>query len=337
MYDNKTRLKVGLNAEADRLLKNTQNSRCMYRECCNKPIDSHCYQKSMLEENLSDENREVYCWSIKGVSQGIRNNKETFFDKEHINKASVFKGFCEEKHDTPLFRLIEVKDCVEKASLEEYAFLYAYRNLCHNLWEDNVILTNSNDVFEKLFNNPVINDIKADIKAELNKNLEAQKMEFGFKKYEDLKKIFERFIEDDGTVISEFSEEFRIYTSPINKDKELLFASMACKPFNPGSSSGSNYPISLGILPKFQNKPNIFYIIAHKTDNQIFNDLVFYSEDNELFKQNIVLKSTSNTILHPKLYNKLHSTGQIEALYDFISYYGKIDFAQYHGFDLFYV
>lgn len=335
MYDNKTRSKVALNAEADRLLKNTQNSRCMYRECCNKPIDSHCYQKSMLEENLSDENREVYCWSIKGVSQGIRNNKETFFVKEHINKASVFKGFCGEKHDTPLFRLIEVKDCVEKASLEEYAFLYAYRNLCHHLWEENVILTNSNDDFEKQYNNPVIKDIKADIKAELDTMLEAQKMEFGLKKYEDLKKIFERFIEDDGTVSSEFSEEFRIHTSPINKDKELLFASMACNLLD--QRLGLNYPISLGILPKFQNKPNLFYIIAHKTDNQIFNDLVFLSEDNEFFMQNIVLKSTSNTILHPKLYNKLHSTGQIEDLYKFISYYGDIDFEQYQGFDLFYV
>lgn len=331
MYDNKTKLKVALNAEANRLLKNTQNSRCMYRECCNKPIDSHCYQKSMLEENLSDENREVYCWSIKGVSQGIRNNKETFFVKEHINKASVFKGFCEEKHDTPLFRLIEVKDCVEKASLEEYAFLYAYRNLCHHLWEENVILTNSNDNFENQYNNPVIKDIKADIKDKLNEL--SQQMGFGFKKYEDLKKIFERFIEDDGTVSSEFSEEFRIYISPINKDKELLFASMACKLIY----LGLNYPISLGILPKFQNKPNIFYIIAHKTDNQFFNYLVFCSEDgdNEFFMQNIVLKCTSNTILHPKLYNKLYTTGEIKKLHDFISCYDCLDFSQYLGFNLF--
>ena len=161
--------------------------------------------------------------------------------------------------------------------------------------------------------------------------LEAQQMEFGFKKYEDLKKIFEGFIEDDGTVSSEFSEEFRIYTSPINKDKELLFASMACKLFD----RGSNYPISLGILPRFQNKPNIFYIIAHKTDNQIFNDLVLCSEGNELFMQNIVLKGTSNTILHPKLYNKLYSTGKIENLYNFISHSGPLDFNQYFGFNLF--
>lgn len=331
MYDNETKLKVGLNAEADRLLKNTQNSRCMYKECCNKPIDSHCYQKSMLEEKLSDENSEVYCWSIKGVSQGIRNNKATFFVKEHVNKASVFKGFCEEKHDTPLFRLIEVKDCVAKATLKEYAFLYAYRNLCHHLWEENAILAKPNDNFEKQYNNPVIKDTKPDIKDNLNEMLEAPQMEFDFRKYEGLKKIFERFIEDDGTVSSEFSEEFRIYTSPINGDKELFFASMACILLG----SGSNYPISLGILPEFQNKPNIFYIIAHKKDVQIFNDLVFWSEDNEFFMQNIVLKGTSNTILHPKLYKKLHSTGQLKNLYNFISYYRPLDFDQYFGFNLF--
>ena len=329
MYDNKTKLKVALNAEAGRLLKNTENSRCMYKECCNNPIDSHCYQKSMLEEKLSDENNEVYCWSIKGVSQGIRNNEETYFVREHINKASVFKGFCKEKHDTPLFRSIEVKDCVEKASLEEYAFLYAYRNLCHHLWEENAILAKPNDNFEKQYSNPVIKDLKADFKDKLNEMLEAPQMEFDFGKYENLKKIFEGFIEDDGTVSSEFSEEFRIHTYTINKDKELFFASMACIPLN------SNYPISLGILPEFQNKPNIFYIIAHKQDNQIFDDLVLCSEDNEFFMQNIVLKSTSNTILHPKLYNKLCSSGEIKNLYNYISYYGVIDFSEYSGFNLF--
>lgn len=32
MYDNETKLKVALVAVADRLQKNTQNSRCMYKE-----------------------------------------------------------------------------------------------------------------------------------------------------------------------------------------------------------------------------------------------------------------------------------------------------------------
>ena len=267
MYDKKTKLKVALNAEANRILKNTQNSKCMYKECCNKPIDSHCYQKSMLEEKLSDKEGMVYCWSIKGLSQGIRNGEESFFGKEHINKASVFKGFCEENHDTPLFRLIEVKDYVEKASLEEYSFLYAYRNLCHLLWEEKAILTNNNDIFERQYNNPVIKEIKAPIKSMLNEISKALSMEFDFGKYENFKNLFEKFIVEDGTVKPEFIKEVKIFTYQI--DKELLFASMACKEL-----LQSKYPISFGILPEFQNKPNMFYIIAHKEDSNVFGQLV---------------------------------------------------------------
>lgn len=328
MYDNKTKLKVTLNAEANKLLKNTQNSRCMYKECCNKPIDSHCYQKSMLEEKLSDKEGMVYCWSIKGLSQGIRNGEESFFGKEHINKASVFKGFCEENHDTPLFRLIEVKDYLEKASLEEYSFLYAYRNLCHLLWEEKAILTNNNDIFEKQYNNPVINDIKVPIKSILNEISKALSMEFDFGKYENLKKLFEKFIVDDGTVKPEFIKEFKIFIYQI--DKELLFASMACKEL-----LQSKYPISFGILTEFQNKPNIFYIIAHEEDSNIFSQLVEYSKYSGFFIQNIVLKCTSNTILHPKLYNKLCSTGGIKHLYNFISSYKYLDFSDNFGFNFF--
>lgn len=328
MYDKKTKLKVALNAEANRILKNTQNSRCMYKECCNKPIDSHCYQKSMLEEKLSDKEGMVYCWSIKGLSQGIRNGEESFFGKEHINKASVFKGFCEENHDTPLFRLIEVKDYVEKASLEEYSFLYAYRNLCHLLWEEKAILTNNNDIFERQYNNPVIKEIKAPIKSMLNEISKALSMEFDFGKYENFKNLFEKFIVEDGTVKPEFIKEFKIFTYQI--DKELLFASMACKEL-----LQSKYPISFGILPEFQNKPNMFYIIAHKEDSNVFGQLVEYSKYSGFFMQNIVLKCTSNTILHPKLYNKLYSTGEIKNLYNFISSNKDLDFNDNFGFNFF--
>lgn len=328
MYDKKTKLNVVLNAEANRLLKNSQNSRCMYKGYCNKPIDSHCFQKAMLEKNLSDEEGMVYCWTIKGVSQGIRKGEESFFVKEHINKAGVFKGFCKENHDAKLFKLIEVKDFVEKASLKEYSFLYAYRNLCHLLWEEKAILTNNNDIFEKQYNNPVINDIKAPIKSILNEISKALYMEFDFGKYENLKNLFEKFIVDDGTVKPEFIKEFKIFTYQI--DKELSFASMACKEL-----CGSKNPISLGIIPKFYNQPSIFYIIAHKEDSDIFNILVECSQYSEFFIQNIVLKCTSNTILHPKLYNKLCSTDEIKNLYNFISSYKPLDFNDNFGFNFF--
>ena len=51
--------------------------------------------------------------------------------------------------------------------------------------------------------------------------------------------------------------------------------------------------------------------------------------------QNIVLKCTSNTILHPKLYNKLYSTGEIKNLYNFISSNKDLDFNDNFGFNFF--
>ena len=174
----------------------------------------------------------------------------------------------------------------------------------------------------------MIKDIKPLIKSGLDKISKELSMGFDFGKYLNLKNLFEKFIVEDGTVKPEFSKEFKIFTYQISK--ELLFASMACKELG-----GSKYPISFGILPEFQNKPNIFYIIAHEEDSNIFSRLVEYSKNSGLFIQNIVLKSTSNTILHPKLYNKLCSTGEIKNLYNFISYDKALDFNDYFGFNFF--
>lgn len=330
MFDKKIKLKVLCDAEAKRFQNNVSKNKCMYKECNNKPIDSHCFQKSMLEKSLSDEEGMVYCWTINGVAKGIRRGEETFFSKEHINKAGVFKGFCGEQHDAQLFKLIEVKDYVEKASLEEYSFLYAYRNLCHFLWEEKAILTNNNDTFEKYYSNPVIEKVKAFCKAEINEIITKLSKGIDFKKYENLKKLFEKYILEDGTVNPELGNEFKLFIYPLKK--EIFFASLACKE---QSEWGVNYPISFGIIPQFQNKPSLFYIIAHKEDSYFFNELVEKSENNNDFKQNIVLKCTSNTIIHPKLFEKLESTGELEKFYEFISSSGYEDYAEYLGFNFF--
>lgn len=330
MYNIKIKAKVLSDAEAKRFQNNVPKSKCMYKECNNKPIDSHCFQKSMLEKSLSDEEGMVYCWTINGVAKGIRRGEETFFSKEHINKAGVFKGFCGEQHDTQLFKLIEVKDYVEKASLEEYSFLYAYRNLCHFLWEEKAILTNNNDTFEKYYSNPVIEKFKAFCKGEIDEIITKLSKGTNFKKYENLKNLFEKYILEDGSVNSELVNEFLFYICPI--EKEIFFASLACKEQR---EWGLNYPISLGIIPQFQNKPSLFYIIAHKEDSKFFNNFAECSKDNENFMQNIVLKCTSNTIIHPMLFNKLESNGELEKFYEFLSSSQYQNFDEYLGFNFF--
>ena len=326
MFNNNKKLKVVYNAEAKRIRNNVPKSKCMYKQCSNKPIDSHCFQKSMLEKRLSDEEGMVYCWTIKGTAQGIIRGEETFFSKEHINKAGVFKGFCGECHDVQLFKLIEVKDYVEKASLEEYAFLYAYRNLCHFLWEEKAILTNNYNTFEKYFSNPVIEDFKAFFKTKIDEMIAILSKGVNLKKYENLKNLFENYIFEDGTVNSEIVNEFKIFTYPI--EKEIFFASLACKELRK-----SKYPISLGIIPQFQNKPSLFYIIAHKEDSNVFKELVENSENSSFFMQNIVLKCTSNTIIHPKLFKKLESTGEFNKFKEFISTSQSLDMNQVFGFN----
>lgn len=326
MFNNDKTLKVVYNAEANRIRNNVPRSKCMYKQCSNKPIDSHCFQKSMLEKRLSDEEGMVYCWTINGVSKGIRRGEESFFSKEHINKAGVFKGFCGECHDAQLFKLIEVKNYVEKASLEECAFLYAYRNLCHFLWEEKAILTNSNDTFEKYFSNPVIEDCKAFFKTKIDEIITKLSKGVNLKKYENLKNLFENYILEDGTVNSEIVNEFKIFTYPI--EKEIFFASLACKELRK-----SKYPISLGIIPRFQNKPSLFYIIAHKEDSNVFKELVENSKSTGFFMQNIVLKCTSNTIIHPKLFEKLESNGEFKKFNEFISSSQYLDMNQFFGFN----
>jgi hypothetical protein len=328
VIDKKIKLKVLCDTEAKRFLRNIPRTKCMYKQCSYKPIDSHCFQRSMLEKRLSDEEGMVYCWTINGVAQGIRRGEETFFSKEHINKSGVFKGFCGERHDSQLFRLIEVKDYVEEASLEEYSFLYAYRNLCHFLWEVKTTLTNSDDIFEKYYSNPVIEDCKAFLKTKIDEMIAILFKGVDLKKYENLKDKFENYILEDGTVNSEIVNEFKIFTYPI--EKEIFFASLACKELRE-----SNYPISLGLIPQFQNKPSMFYIISHKEDSNVFDELVGNSKNSGFFMQNIVLKCTSNTIIHPKLFMKLESTGELEKFKKFISHSKYQDMNQFFGFNFF--
>ena len=51
--------------------------------------------------------------------------------------------------------------------------------------------------------------------------------------------------------------------------------------------------------------------------------------------QNIVLKCTSNTIIHPMLFNKLKSNGELEKFYEFLSLFQCQDFSKNFGFNFF--
>ena len=63
--------------------------------------------------------------------------------------------------------------------------------------------------------------------------------------------------------------------------------------------------------------------------------LSYFELDSGFFMQNIVLKCTSNTIIHPKLFMKLESTGELEKFKKFISHSKYQDMNQFFGFNFF--
>ncbi|WP_455937203.1 hypothetical protein [Gemella morbillorum] len=289
----------------------------------------------MLEKNLSSEDNIAYYWSYHSFTHGIRYNELTNFMPTHIKTLSTFPGFCED-HDYNLFSAFEDENSNKDINLKDYAFLNAYRNLCHYLLESYAI--GGKDIWDKKYENVVINTEITKIQQRMKNTSEPLNIEIN--KLEELKVIFEKYIQDDGKIKSGFLNEFKIKT--IELECELSFASLACKEI-----SNSVYHISLGILPATLNIPNIFYIVAHKQDIEIFNAIKETAlECGKVFIQNIVLKSTCNTVIHPNLYNKLNTnkkfiingklaiTTELNNLLSFMSG-NEVEEGKTYGFDLF--
>lgn len=55
-------------------------------------FQSHCFQKTMLKNKLS-LNDKVYYWSYNSFIEGIRYNKQTNFKHSPIKSVSTFLGF----------------------------------------------------------------------------------------------------------------------------------------------------------------------------------------------------------------------------------------------------
>lgn len=295
----------------------------MFNGCQKKPINSHCFQKAMLEEKLSSDNM-AYYWSYRSFTDGIRNNKQTNFIPTHVNTLSTFPGFCED-HDYNLFSAFEDKNSNKDIDLKDYVFLNAYRNLCHYLHESYAM--DNKDSWDTPPKNPVIKEKLPELQQKMKTSFRPLNHEI--KELEELKVIFEKYIQDNGQINSQVKKDFRIFIYPL--DCKLLFASLACKEI-----SYSKYPISLGILPATLDIPSIFYIVAHEQDIEIFNAIKEVAlECGKVFIQNIVLKSTCNTVIHPNLFKELNKSSELKRLLEFMGNKEWLDFSVYKGFDFF--
>lgn len=331
-YNNETIKKVLSNIESQRFKENLINETCFYKNCTHKPIDSHVVQRALLGETLSEDNN-VYAWMPQNVARGISQGKEVFFEETSINQSGVFKGFCGDKgdsHDAKLFRGIETD--VKSTSIEEYVFLYSYRSLIYHLWLEKGLTLSKDDRVSKMLSNPVITELSAkikDIPAEIRTLLP---IDDELPRVENLKKIYENYIDSEGE-IGNFSDDFFVKFLPLDRIS-IDFATLGTRVYN------SKYPITLGVLPHYKDKPNLFFVVAHKDDetNDLIENLKQITLDNISqycwLIQNLPMKWSTNSFLSPKLYDHLTLTGELSQLQIFIASTGLLDFKDYQNFNL---
>ena len=112
----------------EKILKNYHSrGKCMYGECANNSINSHTISERGALSTISvDDQLGYFCSKREGLQ------KELIYDEVHINKATVFKGFCS-IHDNQLFKSIDNNPNMKKG---EEILLQAYRSVCKALHEE---------------------------------------------------------------------------------------------------------------------------------------------------------------------------------------------------------
>ena len=332
-YNKEVRRNVLYNLEFQRLKENLKNDKCFYKNCEHKPIDSHVIQRGLLENSLAESNF-VYAWTPQNVARGISQGEETFFEKMSIGKSGIFEGFCGDKgqsHDAKLFRSIEVD--VEATSINHYVFLYSYRSLIYHLWLNTGLILSKDDKISKMLDNPVISDLVPQVKAIPSEISSFLQIDDELPKFKASKDIYEQYICDEGE-IGEYCNDFFIKVLPLD-GISIDFVTLGTRNY-----CGSNYPITLGVLPQYKDKPNLFFIVAHKADeaNILIERLKGITIENLSeycwLIQNLAIKWSTNTMLSPKLYKHLESTGELSQLQNFISSTEELDFNDYQNFNL---
>lgn len=331
-YNKGVRRNVLYNLEFQRLKENLKNDKCFYKNCEHKPIDSHVIQRGLLENSLAESNF-VYAWTPQNVARGISQGEETFFEKMSIGKSGIFEGFCGDKgqsHDAKLFRGIEVD--VEITPTDDYVFLYSYRSLVYHLWLNRGLTLFKDEKTSKMLDNPVISDLTTQVKGVPAKVNALLQVEGELPSFENLKQIFEKYINSDGG-IGKYSDDFLVKVIPLN-GLSVDFATLGTRVHN------SKFPITLGVLPHYKDKPNLFFIVAHKDDetNVLIENLKQITSDNISqycwLIQNLPMKWSTNSFLSPKLYDRLTLTGELSHLQKFIASSESTDFNDYQNFNL---
>lgn len=137
MVTNHTKMNKVINDKFAKCMSSKAKKICMYPECRNSAVNSHTISRSIL---LNIANSGVV------ISPQVKRNddspvKRIVFEKIGINKASTFKGFCEE-HEA-LFRSVDTQGINTFRDL----FLQLYRSLCKCIFVGDSIRSSEKTIF----------------------------------------------------------------------------------------------------------------------------------------------------------------------------------------------
>jgi len=318
-------------AEKIRLRENLKNDKCFYKNCSEKPIGSHTIHKSLLTK-LSEEHK-VVNFSIRHNINFLGSDDVFQCTKESIETATVFQGFCK-KHDA-IFESIENKKLIKNTSIEDYIFLYSYRILVNEYWLLNSLTgKNNNKLSEFVKENPYLSDDLHDV---VKKYIQATLPSLdNLDSYKNMKIKFEEYIDESGA-LSDYSLDFKITYSKLDM-LPLEFAATAivnsyelAKAIGIVDNFNTKVPICVGILPEYENIPNLFFAISTKDNSDIIDFISTYK--NGFFMQNLVALNSQNIIFEPEFYDRKIRSGEFEIFEKIRNNFTNVDLFECLGFD----
>lgn len=318
-------------AEKIRLRENLKNDKCFYKNCSEKPIGSHTIHKSLLTK-LSEEHK-VVNFSIRHNINFLGSDDVFQCTKESIETATVFPGFCK-KHDA-IFESIENKKLIKNTSIEDYIFLYSYRILVNEYWLLNSLTgKNNNKLSEFVKENPYLSDDLHDV---VKKYIQATLPSLdNLDSYKNMKIKFEEYIDESGA-LSDYSLDFKITYSKLDM-LPLEFAATAivnsyelAKAIGIVDNFNTKVPICVGILPEYENIPNLFFAISTKDNSDIIDFISTYK--NGFFMQNLVALNSQNIIFEPEFYDRKIRSGEFEIFEKIRNNFTNVDLFECLGFD----
>ncbi len=316
-------------AEKIRLRENLKNDKCFYKNCSEKPIGSHTIHKSLLKGKLSEGYKVINSPIFKNIDF-LGSDDTSLYDEQSFKKATVFPGFCK-KHDA-IFESIENKNLIKNTSIEDYIFLYSYRALVNEYWLLNSLTgKNNNKLSEFIKGNPRLSAYPHDmVEKSIQANFDS------LDNYKGMKMKFEKYIDERGA-LSDYSSDFKITYSKLDM-LSLEFAATAIvnrsklvKAIGIVDNFNTKVPICVGILPEYENIPNLFFAISTKDNSDIINFINTYK--NGFFIQNLVVLNSQNIVFAPEFYDRKIRSGEFEKFEKIRNNFTNVDLFECLGFD----